>query len=344
MRAPDPFIGRDILDGQFQILQKMGSGGMGAVYKALQPSMNRMVGMKILHRKLANRNDLVSRFKREARAMSHLTHPNTVKVFLFGELEDGSLYIVMEFLEGKNLNQTVRAEGPFPDERALPVLIQACGALDEAHKPGMIHRDSSRRTCSSASRRGCRTTQGPRLRARQGDRARDAPRSHHPHAGGDGLRHARVHEPRASAGKSLTPASDIYSLAVILYEVLTGKLPFEAKTAMDYIQAHVNAKPSRSPSAPGKEFPPLLSPGDRARAREEAGRALRERGRLRDGDAGGARRSEGGARVSVRSRGGAGARAAASRAEEEGVGAARARADVDEARSSAAQGSDAGRD
>src|SRR6202042_1184741 len=114
---------------------------MGSVYKALQPAMNRMVGVKILHPKLANRKDLVSRFRREARAMSHLTHPNTTKVFLYGELEGGSLYIVMEFLDGKNLNQTVRGEGPFPVERGLPILIQVCGALDEAHKAGIIHRD-----------------------------------------------------------------------------------------------------------------------------------------------------------------------------------------------------------
>ena len=77
-RPQDQFIGRDILNGQFQILQKIGSGGMGSVYKALQPAMNRMVAVKILHPKLANRKDLVSRFRREARAMSHLTHPNTV--------------------------------------------------------------------------------------------------------------------------------------------------------------------------------------------------------------------------------------------------------------------------
>src|SRR5919206_4219205 len=131
MRPQDPFIGRDILNGQFQILQKIGSGGMGSVYKALQRDMNRMVGVKILHPKLANRKDLVSRFRREARAMSHLTHPNTVKVLLYGELEDGSLYIVMEYLEGKNLNQTVRKEGPMSVDRALPVLIQVCGALEE---------------------------------------------------------------------------------------------------------------------------------------------------------------------------------------------------------------------
>ena len=132
MRPQDPFIGRDILNGQFQILQKIGSGGMGAVYKALQPDMNRMVGVKILHPKLANRKDLVSRFRREARAMSQLTHPNTVKVFMYGELDDGSLYIIMEYLEGKNLNQTVRGDGPFPLERGLPVLIAACGAIDGA--------------------------------------------------------------------------------------------------------------------------------------------------------------------------------------------------------------------
>jgi serine/threonine-protein kinase len=141
MSSVDPNIGRDILDGQFQILQKIGSGGMGAVYKAAQPAMNRMVAVKILHPKLTNRKDLVSRFRREARAMSHLEHPNTVKVFLYGELEDGALYIVMEYLEGRNLNQVVRKEGPLPIERAAPILIQVCGALQEAHLSGIIHRD-----------------------------------------------------------------------------------------------------------------------------------------------------------------------------------------------------------
>lgn len=137
----DPNIGRDLLGGQFQILQKIGSGGMGAVYKAAQPAMNRMVAVKILHPKLANRKDLVSRFRREARAMSHLSHPNTARVLLYGELDDGALYIVMEYLEGKNLNQVVRKEGPFSVERAIPILVQVCGALQEAHLQGIVHRD-----------------------------------------------------------------------------------------------------------------------------------------------------------------------------------------------------------
>src|SRR5678816_2824437 len=102
MASPDPFIGREILNGEFQLLEKIGTGGMGSVYRANQTAMSRLVAVKILHPELANRKDLVSRFRREAKAMSHLSHPNTVKVLLYGELDDGSLYIVMEHLEGKN--------------------------------------------------------------------------------------------------------------------------------------------------------------------------------------------------------------------------------------------------
>ena len=260
MRPQDPFIGRDILNGQFQILQKIGSGGMGAVYKALQPEMNRMVGVKILHPKLANRKDLVSRFRREARAMSQLTHPNTVKVFMFGELEDGSLYIIMEYLEGKNLNQSVRSEGPFPVERALPILIQACGALDEAHKAGIIHRDLKPENlflCQTPTMRDY-----PKLLdfglAKVGERQM-RPGSVILTQEGMVFGTPEFMSPEQAQGKTLTPASDIYSIATILYEVLTGKLPFDAKSAMDYIQLHVMAKPiPLNQRVSGKTFPLLL--------------------------------------------------------------------------------------
>src|ERR1700735_1696824 len=244
MRAPDPFIGRDILDGQFQILQKVVSGGMGAVYKALQPSMNRMVGIKILHPKLANRKDLVSRFRREARAMSQLTHPNTVKVFMFGELEDGSLYIIMEFLDGKNLNQTVRSEGPFAMERALPVLIAVCGGLDEAHKAGIIHRDLKPENIFLVQSAGLRDY----AKVLDFGLAKVGERQMRPGSviltqEGMVFGTPEFMSPEQAQGSVLTPSSDIYSLAVILYEVLTGKLPFDAKSAMDFIQLHVMQKP-----------------------------------------------------------------------------------------------------
>jgi serine/threonine protein kinase len=260
MRPQDPFIGRDILNGQFQILQKIGSGGMGAVYKALQPEMNRMVGVKILHPKLANRKDLVSRFRREARAMSQLTHPNTVKVFLYGELEDGSLYIIMEFLEGKNLNQTVRADGPFAMERALPVLIQSCGALDEAHKAGIIHRDLKPENIflvQSGTLHDYAKVLDFGL-AKVGERQM-RPGSVILTQEGMVFGTPEFMSPEQAQGKPLTPASDIYSLAVILYEVLTGKLPFDAKSAMDYIQLHVTGRPTPlNQRVPGRTFPQLL--------------------------------------------------------------------------------------
>src|SRR5271154_552166 len=261
MRPVDPFIGRDILDGQFQILQKIGSGGMGSVYKAQQPEMNRMVGVKILHPKLANRKDLVSRFRREARAMSHLAHPNTTKVFLYGELDDGSLYIVMEFLDGKNLNQTVRAEGAFSVERGLPILIQACGALDEAHKKGIIHRDLKPENIFLCEQGG--TKDYPKVL--DFGLAKVTEREMRPGSiiltqEGMVFGTPEFMSPEQAQGKTLTAASDIYSLAVILYEVLTGKLPFDARNAMEYIQHHVTGKPIPIAERTGKEFPPLLWP------------------------------------------------------------------------------------
>jgi serine/threonine-protein kinase len=260
MAAADPFIGREILDGQFKILQKIGSGGMGSVYKASQPAMNRMVGVKILHPKLNNRKDLVSRFRREARAMSHLSHPNSTKVFLYGALEDGSLYIVMEFLEGKNLNQTVRADGPFPVTRALPILIQVCGALDEAHNAGIIHRDMKPENifiCQQGALRDYPKVLDFGL-------AKVTEREMRPGSliltqEGMVFGTPEFMSPEQAQGSVLTAASDIYSLAVILYEVLTGKLPFDAKGAMEYIQLHVNGKPiPLNERVPGLTFPPLL--------------------------------------------------------------------------------------
>jgi serine/threonine-protein kinase len=260
MAVQDPNIGRDILDGQFQILQKIGSGGMGSVYKAAQPAMNRMVAVKILHPKLTNRKDLVSRFRREARAMSHLEHPNTVKVLLYGALEDGSLYIVMEYLEGRNLNQVVRKEGPLPVERAVPVLIQVCGALQEAHLQGIIHRDLKPENIFLSTNGGLRDY--PKVL--DFGLAKVTERELRPGSimltqEGMVFGTPEFMSPEQAQGKVLDARSDIYSLAVILYEVLTGKLPFDAKSPMEYIQMHVTRPPIRlDDRIPGKTFPPGL--------------------------------------------------------------------------------------
>jgi eukaryotic-like serine/threonine-protein kinase len=257
MRPNDPFIGREILGGQFQIVQKIGTGGMGSVYKASQPEMNRMVAIKILHPKLIGRKDLTSRFRREARAMSQLSHPNTVKVFMYGELEeDGSLYIVMEMLEGRNLNQTVRKEGPLSPERAIPILTQVCGALQEAHEMGIVHRDLKPENIFLCAQGGL--TDYPKVL--DFGLAKVTERQMRPGSiiltqEGMVFGTPEFMSPEQAQGKTLDARGDIYSLAVILYEVLTGKLPFEAKTPMEYIQKHVMEPPlPLNERVPGKSF------------------------------------------------------------------------------------------
>ncbi len=260
-KPPDPYIGRSVLNGQFLIEQKIGSGGMGSVYRASQPALNRQVAIKILHPKLTNRKDLASRFRREARAMSHLSHDNTVKVFLYGELEDGSLYIVMEFLDGKNLNQIVRKEGPLPLDRAIPILVQVCGALHEAHNLGIIHRDLKPENIFLTRREGKRDY----AKVLDFGLAKVTERELRPGSimltqEGMVFGTPEFMSPEQAQGKKLDARSDLYSLATILYEVLTGKLPYDAKTPMEYIQLHVTKPPiPLDERVPGKRFPQGLS-------------------------------------------------------------------------------------
>jgi serine/threonine protein kinase len=260
MRPKDPFIGREILGGQFLVLEKIGTGGMGSVYKASQPAMNRMVAIKILHPKLANRKDLTSRFRREARAMSQLTHPNTVKVFMYGEMEeDGSLYIVMEMLEGKNLNQAVRKDGPIPRERAIPILIQVCGALQEAHDLGIVHRDLKPENIFLARQGGQDYPKVLDFGLAKVTERQMQPGSLILTQEGMVFGTPEFMSPEQAQGKTLDARSDIYSLAVILYEVLTGKLPFSAKSPMEHIQKHVTEPIiPLSERVADKQFPPGL--------------------------------------------------------------------------------------
>jgi serine/threonine-protein kinase len=177
--------------------------------------------------------------------MSQLTHPNTVNVFMYGELEvDGALYIVMEFLEGKNLNQTVRKEGPMPAERAVPILVQACGALEEAHRMGIVHRDLKPENiflCQQGT-----LTDYPKVLdfgLAKVTEQQMRPGSIILTQEGMVFGTPEFMSPEQAQGRTLDARSDIYSLAVILYEVLTGKLPFTAKTPMEYIQKHVMEPP-----------------------------------------------------------------------------------------------------
>jgi serine/threonine-protein kinase len=255
---PDPYVGKEILAGQFKVLERIGAGGMGSVYKAHQPSMDRLVAVKILHSKFTSRKDLASRFRREARAMSHLTHPNTAKVYLFGQLEDNACYIVMEHLEGRNLGQLVRQDGAMPPSRAIAVLIQACGALEEAHQKGIIHRDLKPENIFLCKQGGIEDY----VKVLDFGLAKVTEREIAPGSliltqEGMVFGTPEFMSPEQAQGKALDPRSDVYSLAVILYELVTTKLPFEARSPMEFITLHVQATPIPvSERAPHLTFPP----------------------------------------------------------------------------------------
>ena len=256
----DPFVGHEILDGQFRILQRIGAGGMGSVYRAEEPAMGREVAIKILHDRLKGRQDLVSRFRREARAMSQLSHPNTVRVFRYGELDDGSLYIVMELLEGRNLNQTVRRMGPLSMEKAIPILVSVCQALHEAHEMGIVHRDLKPENIFICNQAGLKDY--PKVLdfgLAKVTEAQMQPGSLILTQEGMVFGTPEFMSPEQARGQTLDARSDIYSLACILYEALTGKLPFEAQTPMEYVGKHVTAEPIPiSERVPDRTFPPEL--------------------------------------------------------------------------------------
>lgn len=286
--APPSLINADVDNGEYRIVERIGSGGMGSVYKAVQPSMNRLVAIKVLHQKFAERHDLVARFRREARAMSQLQHPNTARVYKFGELPDGSSYFVMDYMEGKNLATTVRDEGPMDPGRAINVMIQVCGALDEAHRAGIIHRDLKPENIFLTNQGG--TADFPKVldfglakvSERQMGRGSMMLTQQ-----GMVFGTPEFMSPEQTQGDTLDRRSDIYSLGLILYELLTGRLPFDATKPIDIMKAHVKDPPiPLSQRVAGKQFSPQLDaaiaralqkkPDDRYATAVEFAEALRE--------------------------------------------------------------------
>jgi serine/threonine-protein kinase len=257
----DPYVGQEIL-GQFRIIERIGQGGMGSVYKAEQPSMDRLVAVKILHPRLAARPDLVTRFKREARAMSRLTHPNTVRVYLYGEMDQGgALYIVMEFLDGADLMRVLRRQGPSDVRRAARIMVQVCGALEEAHNQAIVHRDLKPENIIL-------TTQGgipdfPKVLDFGLAKIRDLP-THQ--VGGPILTQEGMvfgtpefMSPEQAQGHELDRRTDIYSLGIIMYEMLTGKLPFKVQNPVEYVAHHIRTPPIPiHERAPERNFDPRV--------------------------------------------------------------------------------------
>jgi len=194
--------------------------------------------------------------------MSQLTHPNTVKVFMYGQLEgDSSLYIVMEHLEGQNLSRLVKREGPLSVPRAIGILVQVCGALQEAHEKGIVHRDLKPENIFLCRNGGLQDF--PKVLDFGLAKITETelrPGSIQLTQEGMVFGTPEFMSPEQAQGKILDHRSDIYSLAIILYEALTTKLPFRAQTPMDYLQKHVLEPPiPLDARVPNLLFPPGLA-------------------------------------------------------------------------------------
>ncbi len=256
----DPMVGRT-LEGRYTILAKLGAGSMGAVYRAKQHAMGREVAIKILRGDRAIDDSAKARFMREARANSLLASPNTVTVFDFGQSESGEFYLAMELLEGESLGQRITRVGRLPAPMAVDACRQALRSLGEAHAKGIIHRDlkpdnlffARVLTSTTASTTGGDDTQAHDEIvkvldfgiAKMIDAADPNPMSVVETQAGTVFGTPRYMSPEQAQGKPLDARSDLYSLAVILYQMLTGRPPFTDNDAVVVMARHIKSQPKR---------------------------------------------------------------------------------------------------
>jgi len=234
-RGPDPYLGQT-LRGEFRIDALIGAGAVGRVYRAHQLGVERNVALKIMHRDLAANDGLRARFQREARIAGSLCHPNLVNVLSLSEVErDGLLipFLALEYLDGLSLRSALLAQGALPAARAVHVLLQIADALGEAHERGIVHRDLKPEN-SMLVRRGddpdfVKVLDFGVARADAAEYPAIATRA------GAIFGSARYVAPECAAGGASTPASDVYALATLGYECLSGSTPFDGENAIQVL-------------------------------------------------------------------------------------------------------------
>jgi tetratricopeptide (TPR) repeat protein len=282
--ATDALQGRVIADA-YVIQELVGIGGMGRVYRAEQRALGRMVAIKVVHRHLLGDRDSVSRFYTEARAASSLNHPNSVSIFDFGRTDDGMLYLVMEYLRGRDLARVMHEEPPLGMARIVEIGVGVLGALAEAHARGVVHRDLKPENIILERMRG-----GSDL-IKVVDFGLAKIRGVEPAEAARGLvagtpdymspEQARAHE--------VDGRGDLYSLGVVLFELLTGRLPFVDDTPSKVMMRHVvDPVPDPRDIAPYRGMPDALvqivlralakEPSERFRDADDMARALRQVG------------------------------------------------------------------
>ncbi len=263
-----------LLAERYRIEDEIGSGGMAVVYRAKDELLERTVAIKLLRRDFSKDNDFRERFKQEAKAAANLSHPNIVTVYDFG-LDDRHLFIVMEYLPGEDLKTIVGKRGALPIPEALPLLVQACAGVGYAHRAGLIHCDIKSHNLLVSPDKRLKVTDFGIARAL----ATIQPGEQIDYVWGS----PQYFSPEQALGRAPSPASDVYSLGVVMYEALTGRLPFEEDTLEALTRLHREELP-KAPRQLNAAIPPALEriilkvlskePSSRYRTADQLGRVL----------------------------------------------------------------------
>ncbi|TML03214.1 MAG: Stk1 family PASTA domain-containing Ser/Thr kinase [Actinobacteria bacterium] len=234
-----------VVDGRYRVVSRLGSGGMADVYCAEDLQLGRRVALKVLYRRFAEDQEFVERFRREASSAAGLQHQHVVSVYDRGEY-DGTYWIAMEYLEGRSLKRLIQEEGPLAPERAVDLGIQILRAARFAHRRGIIHRDLKPHNVIVDDEGRAKVTDFGIARAGASDMTQT----------GSIMGTAQYLSPEQAQGYAVSAQSDIYSIGIILYEMLTGRVPFEGESAVTIALKQVSEAP-----VPPSQLNPAVSPG-----------------------------------------------------------------------------------
>lgn len=263
-----------LLSDRYLLEERLGAGGMAVVYRARDTLLERMVAIKLLRQNFSRDPAFRERFRQEAKAAANLSHPNIVTVYDFG-LDSERLYIVMEYVPGENLKAIIQRRGPLEVARAVSLMIKACAGVGYAHRAGLVHCDIKAHNILVSPDDRLKVTDFGIARAL----ASIEPDEKTDYVWGS----PQYFSPEQAAGQAPSPASDVYSLGVVMYEMLTGRLPFEDGDLTELSKMHREALPP-APSALNSAIPPVLEqivlkvlskePSARYRTADQLGRVL----------------------------------------------------------------------